>query len=197
MRGSGEIRVCQPRAGQPIAGAREPADIGKMIADIGERRTNGVGIRRSAALLQRQAPFEDPLGYQRPADFGEELAVEPAGQAPDFNPAREIARQQAVLAELGPARLVEIFRDDLGIWHWRRPLLDQHRSRTGRVEREEFLTSLPHALLDKTNIDAVLAEREAYKARMRAKRLMEQPQHGVFKNTRGPERDAQISAATL
>ena len=39
-----------------------------------------------------------------------------------------------------------------------------------RIEREEFLAPLPHALLDQPRRDAELAERQTHEARMRAER---------------------------
>ena len=86
-------------------------------------------------------------------------------------------RQQPALAELGAARLVEIFGDDRGARHRRMAFLDQHRRRAGRIEREEFVAALPYPLLDEPRRDAVLAEREPDEAGMRTERMMEQRQH--------------------
>ena len=57
------------------------------------------------------------------------------------------------------------------------PSVDQHRRGAGRIEHEEILAPLPHPLLDRARGEAVLAEREADEAGMRAERVMEQRQH--------------------
>ena len=52
MRGRGEIGQAQPVAGEPVARAHQPADIGQMIADIVARRAQRLGVGRAAALFR-------------------------------------------------------------------------------------------------------------------------------------------------
>ena len=72
-----------------------------MIADIGTRRPDGVGVGGTAPLFGRHVPLVDTLHHQRTGHFLEELVVEPAGQAADLDPRREIAWQKPPVAILG------------------------------------------------------------------------------------------------
>src|SRR5262249_35277354 len=65
-------------------------------------------------------------------------------------------------------------------WDRRTALFYRHRSRAGRVEKQELLAALPHALLHRPHSDPMLAERQAHEARMRAERMMEQGQHALL-----------------
>ena len=150
-----------------------------MIADVVARRTDRAGVGRPAALLGAHGLLVDALGDEEGRDLVEELVVEPGGEPPHLDARAGIGRQQPALAGFGAARLVEIFGDDRGAGHRRTAFLDQHRRGAFRIEREEFLAPLPHALLDQARRDAVLAERQAHEARMRAERMMEQGHYKV------------------
>ncbi len=100
VRGGREVRVGEPLAREPVARLHEPADVGQMIADIAQRRTDRVGIGRAAAVRLAHLALEHALGGEGAADLGEELVAEPRHQPPHLDPRMQLARQEAVLAEL-------------------------------------------------------------------------------------------------
>ena len=51
MRRRGKVGEAQPVAGEPVARAHQPADIGQMIADIVAGGAQRLGIGRAAALF--------------------------------------------------------------------------------------------------------------------------------------------------
>src|SRR5262249_18049317 len=108
-----------------------------------------------------------------------------------------VARQQPLIPELGPAGLVEIFRDDAGARHRGVTLLDQDRRGAGGIELEELLPALPYPFLDPPPGAALLrkrqpprarlpAKRKPQEGRMRAKRMVEQRQHVRCRNAATP-----------
>src|SRR6516164_11076723 len=99
MRRRREVRIAQTLAGKPVARAHQPADIGEMIADIDERRTDRARIRRAAAVSLADIALERALHDQGAAHLAEEFVVEPAQQAADLDPAANVGRQQAMTAE--------------------------------------------------------------------------------------------------
>ena len=181
MRGRGEIGIAHAlarRASRACAPASRyrPDDSACCGAPHGSTSVSGepppalTGIWR----LYRRSMVSGP------ADLGEELVVEPAHQPPDLDPRPGLARQQPLLAQLDAPGLVEIFGDDRRARNRGMAFLHQDRRGAGGVEHEEFLAALPHPLLDRAHGDAVLAERQAHEARMRAERVMEQRQHAAL-----------------
>jgi hypothetical protein len=98
-------------------------------------------------------------------------------QPPHLDTGAGFARQQAQVAQLTAADLVEELGDDGGARDRRMPLGHQHRGGAGGIEHEEILAPLPDPLLDGARGEPVLADREPHEARMRAERMMEQRQH--------------------
>src|SRR5450759_2964844 len=86
MRRRGKVGQAQPVAGEPVACAHQPADIGQMIADIVAGGAHRPGIGRPAALFHRHMPLEYALADQRAADFRMEFVVEPARQPAHLDP---------------------------------------------------------------------------------------------------------------
>ena len=152
-----------------------------MIADVVARRTDHLGVGRAAAGAHRHVALVEPLHGERARHLGEELVVEPAHQPAHLDPRARLARQQPLVAELAAPGLVEILGDDGGARNRRMAFLHQHRRGAGRVEHQELLAALPHPLLDRARGKAVLAERQAHEARMRAERVMEQRQHAALR----------------
>src|SRR4029450_7099636 len=109
--------------------------------------------------------------------LGKEFFVEPAGQPPDLDAGALLLRQEAPVAELAAAGLIQIFGDDGGAGNGRLAFLHQHRRRTGRVEREKFLPPLPYRLLHQARRQPVLAQRQSGEPRVRTERMMEQGEH--------------------
>src|SRR5215475_9627802 len=105
MRGCGEIGIAQALAGEPITRAHQPADIGEMITHVVARRTDRLGIGRSAAGARRHLALVQALHGERSADLGEELVVEPTHEPAHLYPWPGLAWQQTQVAQFVPARL--------------------------------------------------------------------------------------------
>ena len=80
-----KISQGQSVARQPVARLHEPADIGKMIADIMARGAQRLGIGRSATLFLGHMALEDPLVDERATDLGVKFVVEPVRQTPHLD----------------------------------------------------------------------------------------------------------------
>ena len=65
MRRRGQIGIGQAVAGEPVAGADQPADIGQMVPDVGLCSTQRFGVGRAAAVAGRDVALIDPLHHQR------------------------------------------------------------------------------------------------------------------------------------
>src|SRR4029077_19357495 len=148
-----------------------------MIADVVARRTDRGRVGRPTALLGAHRLLVNALGDEESRHLLEEFSVEPVGEPPHSDARPGLCRKSAARTTLRSARLVEIFRDDGGAGYGGMALLDQHRSRGFGIERQEFLASLPHALLDEARVKAEFAEREAHEARVRTERVMKQCDH--------------------
>src|SRR4249919_1281833 len=86
-----KISQGQSVARQPVARLHEPADIGKMIADIMARGAQRLGIGRAAPLFLGHMALEDPLVDERTTDLDVKFVVEPVRQAPYLRAARALA----------------------------------------------------------------------------------------------------------
>src|SRR6476620_4821538 len=75
---------------------------------------------------------------------------------------------------------IKVFGDDPGAGNRRLALGDQHRRGGLRIEREKRLAPLPDPLLYQPEVEAVLAQRQADEARLRAERVVKQREHGVL-----------------
>src|SRR5262249_31734796 len=89
----------------------------------------------------------------------------------------EIARQKSMLPEGDAARLIEIFRNDLGVRDGRAVFFQQDRKGASRIEGEEFMPPIPRLLFHKAGRGAVFAERQAHEPGIWAQWLMKQDQH--------------------
>src|SRR4029077_1009447 len=85
-----------------------------MIADVVARRTDRGRVGRPTALLGAHRLLVNALGDEESRHLLEEFSVDPVGEPPHFDARPGLRRQQAALASLRSARLVEIFRDDGG-----------------------------------------------------------------------------------
>ncbi len=111
------------------------------------------------------------------ARFVEELDVEPSREPARLRTPGRIVGQKPTVAEAEPARLVEIFGDNLGARQDGAIVVDRHRGRAFRRHQQKFAPPLPGPLLDQLRLNSHFAEREADEARMRAKRVMVKRDH--------------------
>ena len=172
-----EVGVGQPVAGQPVARLDQVADVAQMIAQIGARRSHRLHVRAAAAVLGAHEALVDLFPDEPLARFVEELDVEPVHQPARLGAPGRIVGQKPTVAEAEPARLVEIFGDDLGARQDGAIVLDHHRRRAFRRHQQKFAPPLPGPLLDQLRLDSHFAEREADEARMRAKGVMVKRDH--------------------
>jgi hypothetical protein len=180
MCGGRKVGIAQTLAGEPVAGAHQPADVVEMIANIGECRADRIGFGRPTTLGGTHVALEDPFQHQRAAHFGKKLVVEPVQQAPNLHPAADVDRQQPMAVEGIASGLVEVFRNDRSARNRGPPLFQKNWRRAGRVEGQEFVSPLPGSLLDEHRIEAVLADRDADEPGMRAEGVMVQCEHGFW-----------------
>jgi hypothetical protein len=116
--------------------------------------------------------------HQPLRDFGEEFEIEPFEQAAHFDAASRILGHQAVLLERQSARLVQIFRNDIGPRNSRHiGAIGEDGREAGGIKGEKSLPSLKSPLLDQLWLNAIFAERDPDKARMGAKRKVIKLRH--------------------
>src|SRR5258708_24621901 len=75
---------------------------------------------------------------------------------------------------------IEVVGDDAGRGTRRLARGDQHRRGGRGIERQKLLAPLPDPLLHQPEIEAVLTQRQADEARLRAERVVKQREHGVL-----------------
>jgi glutathione S-transferase len=151
------------------------------IARVEVRRLTGwFNDKFFAALLHAHVTLVAALHDHGPADLGEELVVEPAGEAAHLDAGNRVLGHQPPLLQPGPARLVEVFGDYRGARHRRVAFFDQHRGGGGGIELKKRLTALPNPLFDQAAFESMLGQRQPDKARVRAECVLQQRQHEVF-----------------
>src|SRR5664280_1865640 len=143
MRRRGKVGQAQPVAGEPVAGAHQPADIGQMIADIVAGGAHCPGIGRPAALFHRHMPLEYALADQRAARYRGNARRPP--QYPLSSGLYRLAGAHTRLARRRPAKLGRPCRGGASI---RRRLpgrcaVDRRRSRQELVRAGEVAALVP------------------------------------------------------
>src|SRR5262245_32345956 len=147
-----------------------------MIADIVASCAQRISVRRAAALFLRHVALKRAFMYQRAADLGVELVVEPVCKPPHLDAAPRRLRQQTVLSTLRMG-FFDIFRDHCCARNWRLSFGDEHRQLSSGVELQKFFPALPKPFFHKAGGNTVLTENQAYVPRTGAERVMKQRQH--------------------
>ena len=168
-----------PFAGEPIARAHQPADIGQMIADVVARRTDRVGVRAVRRPARRACDAcRSARCTSGPADLGEELVVEPAGEPAHLDARDRVSAASAGARRSSAPRVSSRYSAIIGgARHRRMALLDQHRRGAGGIEHQNSSRRSQTRSSTSAASRPYSAERQAHEARMRAEWVMEQRQH--------------------
>src|SRR6516165_12276776 len=148
-----------------------------MVLDVALCSTKGFGIWRSAAAAGRHIALVDPLHDQGATRLLEEFVVKPAHQAPHLDARAAFNGQKTVLGRRSAAGLVEIFGNHARAGNRERPLFDQNRRGSRRIEHQELVATLPHPLFDEFWRQTVFLQHEADETGMWTNRMVEQRQH--------------------